>query len=199
MNNPNAWFRIIQSLRRAPFNYEAAPLPPRELPPSGRTPVSPYSDFYSSGAVTNNPTFHESGSPHLYQERKSPEVTIPLATNAMATTAHRFNFSFPNLETLVAVEKHGESIVIHATRDTFSAERKESFIRELAAEGFIQDDFRWFSMARWHNPRQVRWLIAEECPRSTQNVTIQRIVTGVLVAMALLCMGSSILFHFTGH
>jgi hypothetical protein len=121
------------------------------------------------------------------------------ATNTMATTAHRFDFSFPHLETFVMVEKYGESVVIHATRDTFSAERKESFIRELAAEGFIQDDFRWFSMARWHDPRQVCWLIAEECPTSAKNVTTQRIVTGVLVAMALLCMASSILFHFTGH
>ena len=50
-----------------------------------------------------------------------------------------FDFYLPLLDTLVRVERSGDQIVIRATRDTFSAACKASFIRELAAEGFIPD------------------------------------------------------------
>ena len=56
-------------------------------------------------------------------------------------------FRFPRLDTHVRVEVSDESVTIRATRDTFSSIRKDFFVRELAAEGFIPDQYRWASQA----------------------------------------------------
>jgi hypothetical protein len=199
MNNSNSWFRYIKSAWRVPIDHETAPLRPRELPPSWRTPVSSHADFGPGDAVTSKPPLRELAGTHSYLEPGNPEVAIPRAARTMDTTVHRFDFNFSRLDTLVMVEKRGDGIVIHATRDTFSPERKENFIRALAAEGFIPDDFRWFSMARWPDSRQVCWHVADESSTSAKNELTQRIVTGVLGAMALLCMGWPMLLRLTGH
>jgi hypothetical protein len=70
-----------------------------------------------------------------------------------------FEFYFDRLDTLVLVETRDETVVIRATRDTFSERRKEFFIRELAAEGFIPDECRWFSPAGGEVAGHVRWLV----------------------------------------
>jgi hypothetical protein len=70
-----------------------------------------------------------------------------------------YEFGFPHLDTLVLVEDHGSSVVIRATRDTFSEQRKIAFIRELAAEGFIDDSYRWFSLAGKESYFGVRWRV----------------------------------------
>ena len=52
-----------------------------------------------------------------------------------------FEFCFIHLDyTLVRVEELEGRVTIRATADTFSRRRKTSFIRELAAEGFISDE-----------------------------------------------------------
>lgn len=56
-----------------------------------------------------------------------------------------FKFKFPGLDTLVKVQNLAGKVVIRATRNSFSQARKISFIHELAAEGFIPDNFRWYS------------------------------------------------------
>ena len=61
-------------------------------------------------------------------------------------TSQRYEFSFPDLDTLVQVEERAGAVLVRATRDTFSSARKEYFIRELAAEGFIPDEFQWFHL-----------------------------------------------------
>jgi hypothetical protein len=63
-----------------------------------------------------------------------------------------FQFTFPKLDTLVQVEEQDDTVVIRASRDSFSERHKLSFIRELAAEGFIADCFQW-------SCRGVRWLV----------------------------------------
>jgi hypothetical protein len=69
-------------------------------------------------------------------------------------------FRFPQLDTLVRVEVSGESVTIRATRDTFSPQRKDFFVRELAAEGFIPDQCRWSSLEdAGASFGGVRWLV----------------------------------------
>ncbi len=48
-------------------------------------------------------------------------------------------------DTELQVEVRDEDVVIRATRDTFTEDRKAAFIHELASEGFIPDDYMWYS------------------------------------------------------
>ena len=75
------------------------------------------------------------------------------------TKVSRFEFSFPQLDTLVQVEESEGEIVIRATRDTFTEARRASFIRELATEGFIPDQYRWAQLTDYRGASGVRWLI----------------------------------------
>jgi hypothetical protein len=79
--------------------------------------------------------------------------------NTSAVNSQFYEFCFPTLDTLVQVEAADNAVVIRATRDTFSEERKARFIRELAAEGFISDDYRWSLPAASAEFRGVRWLV----------------------------------------
>ena len=65
--------------------------------------------------------------------------------NSIPLDCHRFEFSFPRLDTEVQVEVSAGEVVIRSNRDSFSADRKSFFIHELAAEGFIPDAFLWYS------------------------------------------------------
>jgi hypothetical protein len=51
--------------------------------------------------------------------------------------AHSYEFRFPHLDTVLRLEVQSENVTVYASRDTFSVLRKELFIREVAAEGFI--------------------------------------------------------------
>lgn len=70
----------------------------------------------------------------------------------------RFQFCFPELDTLVLVEKTEDRVIIRATRDTFSEARKLCFIHELAAEGFIDLGYRDFAGFN-SGSSSVEWLI----------------------------------------
>ena len=74
-----------------------------------------------------------------------------------------FQFTFPKLDTLVQVEEQDDIVVIRASRDSFSERRKLSFIRELAAEGFIADCFQW-------SRRGVRWLVDASLAKPRQDI-----------------------------
>ncbi len=74
--------------------------------------------------------------------------------------SRRFEFGFPQLDTLLRVEVLDDGVIVRASRDTFTAQRKACFVRELAAEGFIPDEYRWFAQedkGEFH--RGVRWLV----------------------------------------
>jgi hypothetical protein len=74
--------------------------------------------------------------------------------------ASHFEFAFPRLDTLLLVEVADGAVTIRATRDTFSPQRKACFIRELAAEGFIPEEFRWLQLEEPQSfHRGVRWLV----------------------------------------
>lgn len=74
---------------------------------------------------------------------------------------HSYEFCFIELDyTLVRVEESAGEVTIRATADTFSRQRKISFIRELVAEGFIPDDCQWRPPNEVGSySRGVRWLV----------------------------------------
>jgi hypothetical protein len=76
-----------------------------------------------------------------------------------ATPPRSYEFAFPQLDTLVRVDQAEDLVLIRATRDTFSSMRKESFIHELAAEGFIDDGYQSFSATEAHPACPLRWRI----------------------------------------
>lgn len=60
--------------------------------------------------------------------------------------AKDFQFYFADLDNIILVECHeDETITIRASKDNVLEERKIFFIRKLAAEGFISDDYERFS------------------------------------------------------
>ena len=55
------------------------------------------------------------------------------------------SFSTHNPRNLVVIERDGESVLIRAAQDNFSARRKAFLIRQLAAEGYIPDEYERFT------------------------------------------------------
>ena len=100
-------------------------------------------------------------------------------------------FYFANLDTLVQVEQVENSVIIRATHDTFSERRKEYFIHELAAEGFIDDGYRWFSFTDAPGSRPVRWLVGCSWMKISPQVTVatRRFMLRLFCAAALLWLG----------
>jgi len=80
---------------------------------------------------------------------------MKLSAPQLAPDARRcFQFSFPALDTFIQLESSSRGVVIRATRNSFSDCRKLSFIRELAAEGFIDEvsPVCWFIDSSWVMP-----------------------------------------------
>jgi hypothetical protein len=92
-----------------------------------------------------------------------------------------FEFQFPDVDTRILVEDLEDGVVIRASRDSFSERRKQNFIRELAAEGFIADCFQW-------SCRGVRWLVDVSCARPTEAIATRtnRFMLRLFVCSALL-------------
>jgi hypothetical protein len=95
-----------------------------------------------------------------------------------------FEFQFPDVDTRILVEDLEDGVVIRASRDSFSERRKLSFIRELAAEGFIADCFLW-------SCRGVRWLVDASCAKATEDVAARtnRFMIRLLLCSVLLWLG----------
>lgn len=91
--------------------------------------------------------------------------------NTPAIKTPCFEFYFRDLDTLVKVETPDpDTVIVRATRNTFSERRKVSFIRELAAEGFIPDGCQWYplpaGMPRIHWVIDVSWLRLSEAAKA---------------------------------
>jgi len=79
---------------------------------------------------------------------------------ALAAGPHVFDFSFPRKDTILKVEVWEDSVTIRATRDTFSAQRKAAFVRELISEGFIREHYHFGPVADSGMPRRpVLWIV----------------------------------------
>src|SRR5689334_24246105 len=79
----------------------------------------------------------------------------------------QFEFYFPDLDTHVRVEEAGDEVVVSATRNAFSELRKVFFVRELAAEGFIPDEYQSFSGFGTLAWLKVRWLVDTSWVKAT--------------------------------
>ena len=102
-----------------------------------------------------------------------------------------YDFYFPDVDTLVRVEASPEAVTIRASRNTFSERRKRCFIHELAAEGFIPDDYEWLSLAGSEVSRGVRWLVDFSWLKITPEVTAcaNRFMLRLLAGAGLLWLG----------
>ena len=112
--------------------------------------------------------------------------------NTPALKSRSYEFYFRDLDTLVQVETPDpDTVIVRATRNTFSERRKVSFIRELAAEGFIPDGCQWYplpaGMPRIRWVVDVSWLRLSETARSrTRRLMLSLIGGGVVLWTALL-------------
>lgn|ERR1041385_1542741 len=98
-----------------------------------------------------------------------------------------YDFSFPTLDTYVRLETRGQRVLIRATRHTFSPQRKRSFIHELAAEGFIDDRYRWFSSFETTSS-SIEWLIDDSwlLPNERMRAQTNRFMIRLLAGAGLL-------------
>lgn len=108
--------------------------------------------------------------------------------NTPTTSSRIYDFSFPELDTLVRVEEADGAVVIRTTRDTFSEERKARFVHELAAEGFIPDEISWLPSAAPGTSGGVCWLVDHTCfmPGPEFAARTRRFMVRLLGASALL-------------
>ena len=68
-------------------------------------------------------------------------------------------FAFPHLDTLIEVETNADRVIVRATRDRFSEPRKRSFIRQIAAEGFIPAEYEWAPIRSVPAEGAVQWMV----------------------------------------
>jgi hypothetical protein len=70
----------------------------------------------------------------------------------------RTKLSLRNPENVILVENSEASVVIRAAHDGFSEGEKVCFIRYLAAEGFISDEFENFRKSGWQGT-PITWTL----------------------------------------
>ena len=99
---------------------------------------------------------------------------------------HVFEFKFPQLDTLVRVERSSDRVVVRATRDSFNEDRKIRFIHELAAEGFIPDGYQWYSGDA--TGTNLQWVVERRLSGVPESAirTARRFMIGLLAAGAVL-------------
>ena len=85
---------------------------------------------------------------------------------------HQSKHYISDLDNHILVENHGGGVVIHASRDNFSEQRKASFVRHLATEGYIPDCYEWFCEPRAEEFFSARWVV--DCSWSESDPQIER-------------------------
>jgi hypothetical protein len=108
---------------------------------------------------------------------------------AQKVLARDFQFYFADLDNIILVECHeDESVTIRASKNNVPDERKISFIRKLAAEGFIPDDYQWFS-GPTDGSNGLRWIKDYSWLKQTQksaNRRSNRAMAKILTAACVL-------------
>ena len=108
-----------------------------------------------------------------------------------ARSAKQFEFYFPDLDTRVLVEEDEDGVVVSATRNAFSEARKIFFVRELAAEGFIPDEYQGFCCFGARTWLKVRWLVDSSWVKATEvhAAIARRFIMRAFVSATLLWLG----------
>lgn len=112
---------------------------------------------------------------------------------AIPAVADHFEFIFPSLGTLVRVETRDSSVTVRASSDSFSDQRKEFFVRELVAEGFIPESSAWGPISSDEAPRiGVLWIVdrsileIDPAIRAGANRLLLRVLSGSVLLFAVL-------------
>ncbi len=99
-------------------------------------------------------------------------------------------FYHRNPENFILVENHEAGVTIRAAFANFGERRRQLFIRELAAEGFIPDEYQFFANTSGSETLGVRWVIDKSWLRlhpeveATSNHRLWMLYLGILT-MAL--------------
>jgi len=116
------------------------------------------------------------------------------------TDFHSYQFDFPPLDTALQVEVHDDDVVIRATRDTFTEDRKASFIHELAAEGFIPEDYMWYTpYGGRRTGRTILWKIDPFWPGESAPESHRRLVYIQALSYSALILALFMGLLFTGN
>ena len=67
--------------------------------------------------------------------------------------------SLNNPDNLILIENQDDRVLIRAARDNFSERGKVFFIRYLAAEGYISDEFQEFPNSASHGSASISWAV----------------------------------------
>jgi hypothetical protein len=115
--------------------------------------------------------------------------------------SRRFEFGFPNLDTLLRVEVTQDGVTVRASRDTFTRRHKANFVRELAAEGFIPDEYRWFALEDGEGFRRgVHWVVDVSWMSISEEVIARgRRFMARLLACACMLLAFLLAMAITGH
>ena len=116
------------------------------------------------------------------------------------TDFHRYQFAFPQHDTALQVEVRDDDVVIRATRDSLTEERKASFIHELASEGFIPDDYLWYSpYGGRRTGRTILWKIDPFWPGESAPESHRRLVYIQALSYSALILALFMGLLFTGN
>jgi len=116
---------------------------------------------------------------------------------AQQTQRTRFEFYFADLDNPILVECLADGgVLIRAVRDNVSDQRKASFIRHLAAEGFIPDAHQWMRGAlgvKWTIDHS--WLTLPSVWRQRSGRLLFRLLLGSSVLWFLLTGAAMVVHH----
>lgn len=105
-------------------------------------------------------------------------------------TSRSFEFYFPDVDTLLLAEHRADKVVVRATKNTFSEQRKITFIHHLASEGFIPDYYQWLSNLdpAWSN---IYWCVDYSWLKTRQTTTPRttKVMIGLLASAIALWTG----------
>ncbi|HWC58992.1 MAG TPA: hypothetical protein VHC44_04790 [Verrucomicrobiae bacterium] len=114
-----------------------------------------------------------------------------------------FQFYIPDLDNIVLVKSHADgTVTVRATKANCSDARKTAFIRRLAAEGFIPDEYQWLSGSidetkgiRWI--KDISWLKISPVIKQRSNRFMARLLVGA--GIIWLAMMRVLLVSHPGH
>jgi hypothetical protein len=104
-----------------------------------------------------------------------------------------FEFSFPELDALARVERWSDKVIVRASCNRFTDQRKVSFIHELAAEGFIPDSYQWYAGGATSVPLEwivdTSWVgVSDWVTATARRAMIKLLVGGALLFVTLMVL-----------